>query len=1049
MSGLLGGGRKKSAAAQQPVALNAVRFQTAVFGLALPIVYGQNRLPGNVIWYGDFVATPHTSSAGRGSGGKGGGGGGGTGSTTYSYSAAMAIALGEGPIDGIGTVWQDKNQTSLAALGLSLFAGTYPQTPWGYLQTNHQYLAEVHVVPGGLHQVQVIFHGPFLADFGVQDASGHVFVKVGGSPAALQYALDAGSGTYMFSAADAGASVTIRYTAGDQAPRNQALDYAGVAYVAGADYALTDNAELQNHSFEVQGRLRYSPADGIFDADPKEIVSDILTNPNYGAGFPPARLGDLTAYSAYCRASGLFLSPVLDEQRETQEWLGDLAQLTNSAFVWSAGTLKLIPYGDQSASDHGVTFTPDLTPLYDLADDDFLHEDGDDPVRCARSSPADAFNQVQVEFANRNNQYNIEVAEAKDQAAIEAFGLRPLDPLKAHSIADPAVARAAAQLLLQRALYVRNTYEFRLGWRHCLLEPMDLVSLSDAGLGLDQQLVRITAIEEDETGALSVTAEEVPVGSASHARYASATGFGFRPDYNIDPGDVNPPIIFDAPVELAESGLEVWAAVSGGADWGGADVWTSSDGSTYRKVGRISGGARMGSLTAPLASHADPDLADTLAVDLGQSRGMLLSGTKADADLLHTLCWVDGEFVSYRTATLTAANRYDLSYLRRGAYGSGIAAHASGSAFARLDQAIFTVPYTREQIGRTVYLKFVSFNAYGGGGQDIAAVTPYLYQIKGPPPPANVAKFAAQQNGNVVVFHWTQIADFALKGYDIKYGPLGTADWNAMILLTESARGTEMTNASVPPGSWTFAIRARDVADQLSPVMATADLAVGNAQSIVAQVMQAPDWPGTLSGFVRHWTGVLVPQGSSPAAAYGFEVFDQYVPDPVPLATYDAPEIDTGFDDELRVWANIAATLGPGVAGNPAAGLQLDWKTAAGDFGGSFQPWTVGSLTARQIRARLALDTASGAAFIAAFTPTADSPQRIDGAAAVTVAPGGSAIAFARAFHAPPNLQATATGSLSRKATAADITAAGFTAHVFDDLGGDVGGSINWTATGN
>jgi hypothetical protein len=65
-------------------------------------------------------------------------------------------------------------------------------------------------------------------------------------------------------------------------------------------------------------------------------------------------------------------------------------------------------------------------------------------------------------------------------------------------------------LLLQRRAYVRNTYRFKLGWRYALLEPMDIVQLTDSTLGLDNKAVRITAIEEDDNGELTLTAEEIP-----------------------------------------------------------------------------------------------------------------------------------------------------------------------------------------------------------------------------------------------------------------------------------------------------------------------------------------------------------------------------------------------------------------------------------------------------------------------------------------------------------------------------------------------------------
>ena len=63
---------------------------------------------------------------------------------------------------------------------------------------------------------------------------------------------------------------------------------------------------------------------------------------------------------------------------------------------------------------------------------------------------------------------------------------------------------------MQRRLYVRNSYKFKLGWRYALLEPMDIVLISDAALGLSRAAARVTQIEEDQNGELTITAEEIP-----------------------------------------------------------------------------------------------------------------------------------------------------------------------------------------------------------------------------------------------------------------------------------------------------------------------------------------------------------------------------------------------------------------------------------------------------------------------------------------------------------------------------------------------------------
>ncbi|HEV2097750.1 MAG TPA: hypothetical protein VGR45_02355, partial [Stellaceae bacterium] len=129
----------------------------------------------------------------------------------------------------------------------------------------------------------------------------------------------------------------------------KALGYSGTANFTLDNYKLGATATLPNFSVEVIGIESGSGVNG-FDANPAAIVTDFLTNPRYGAGFPLANLDSLCAYAEYCAAVGLFLSPLLDTQQEAQQSLGDIAKITNSAIVWSGALLKILPYGDQPLS---------------------------------------------------------------------------------------------------------------------------------------------------------------------------------------------------------------------------------------------------------------------------------------------------------------------------------------------------------------------------------------------------------------------------------------------------------------------------------------------------------------------------------------------------------------------------------------------------------------------------------------------------------------------------------------------------------------------------
>ncbi len=741
MSGLFGGGQTTTPD------YTGLQIQTAVNTLPIPIVWGESKAAPNVIWYNNFQI---------GGGGKGGGKGGlfSSGNQT-TYTAAVMLALCEGPIASINQVWKSQSVYSLAQLGLSLFTGTTPQTEWSYIATAYP---------------------------------------------------------------------------------SQALAYQGTAYVCASDYSLGTSATLDNHDFEVQGFFFGSGINGL-DADPALVVSDFLTNAQYGVGFPSVSINATTlfgsggdaSFQTYCKAVGLGLSPALTDQEQASSILARWLQLTNTAAVWSGGQLKFIPYGDSSTtggahitttqerevgevptggsnpppivvanssyfvSDGGVkysnsgasltyigtsypsatgtygmspsgtylfangdegtnveisytyetaaSYVPNATPIYNLTDDDFKVENNEDPLQVSRSNPYTAYNVWRLEIADRDNAYNLTVVESRDQNAIELYGMRIAPTVTAHEICDPNVGLISGQLQLQRAVYIRNTYKFRLSWEYCLLDPMDLVTVTDSILGLSNAPIRITEIEEDENGFLSVTAEEFPLGVATATLYATQPVTNNPLNRSAVPDPVNTPIIFEPPSGLAGATAQVWIAASGGSggvadpNWGGANVWLSSDGTSYVQIGTIVGPATQGVLTASLPSStgSNPDTSDTIAVNMAESGGTLATAADLDAQLANTLCIVDSELVSYATSTLTSANNYSLTYLYRGLYGTAVASHSSGAPFAFLNSngGILKYNLSAQYVGVALYIKLQSFNVFGGGLENISTCAVYTYTPTG------------------------------------------------------------------------------------------------------------------------------------------------------------------------------------------------------------------------------------------------------------------------------------------------------------------------------
>lgn len=701
----------KPAVNQQQPSYGALRVQTSSYGVTIGAGFGTTRLAGNLVWSGDFESHAHTEASGGGGGaGKGGGGGGSAsgGSTTYTYSTSFAMGLCQGPVMAVGAVWQAKERQTLAATGGVLLDGAPGQAPWGYLDTKHPDQAL------GYSGLAYIGFGDF--DLGQSNSLPNLSFEVAmlGPPA-------------------------------------NALTSTASGHVGSLNFDIGNgvfDSALEAHVLSLIGQVQAIASGGegipIWDTHFSWAIKHLLTAP-WGGAFPAAAIGDLADYSAYCQAMGYCLSVALQEARPANEVLDEWVRSTVAEFVWSDGQLRVVPYSVEPLAANGAVWSPDQTPVYDLGPDDFITNmmdgggEGDRlggssaPVTIRRSNQADTYNRVAIEFIDRDNDYNVSVAEAEDTAYIEAFGLREASVAKCHWFASAEVAALAASMALARHLAVTTEYEFYLGWRHVLLEPMDLVTLTDPTTGLDRELVRVIEIEEDENGRLTVRAENVPEGiSAPPARVAFQRGSGWAPDLNQDPGASLAPIIFDAPAALS-SGPEVWLATAGGPNWGGAEVWLSYDGDSYSRIGRVTAGARMGQLVTGLPAGSAHDTDHTLSVDLGQSRGALSSGTAADAQAYNTLLYVGGELLAYQGAALTGPYAYDLTGLRRGAYGSTIADHAAGAAVVRLDGAVFRFTYPRERIGQTVFIKLASYNPFGGAVQGLDEVEAVSHTIAGPP----------------------------------------------------------------------------------------------------------------------------------------------------------------------------------------------------------------------------------------------------------------------------------------------------------------------------
>lgn len=841
----------------QPGAIKSFRAQTALYGTPIPLVYGEQRIAGNILWVENFQAHEFGGFSGGKKGGR-------VALVRYTYSASVVLGLCEGPAYSIGTavvggsnlsLGQNGKPTQLVARSPGCWklkkvkavtgsrpegAGFWPFRGLSWPTTGGQFWPAGGVAIDNFPLVQGIVPPPDLGE---------------------------GTGAYWKHAAE-------------KFP-DQAQTFPGLAYVAGKDVSLDSNASLPTFNFPVVGLCPYFAHYGlaaglsqITDCDPADIVTDLLTNQKHGAAWPATYLADLytgaNSFSAYCRAADIRLSYAIDHQQAAASLLAEIAKTANAALVWSGGVLKIIPYGDEALTGQatGVTYNPTveastagayLGARGTITDRDFQSDDAG-PVHTIRKPKADIYNAVTVEFLNRANAYAPETAEAKDAASIETgSGLVRNAPTESlHGITTAAVARATAQRLLQRQIAKAATYTFRTGWQWCLLEPMDIVLLTSPGDGLEAQPVRITSVQELENGDLEFEAEDVPIGVHTAMDYASQATLGAALDYDEAPGELRHPVVFEAPwtAELGE--LVLYVVGSGTGNYGGATVLLSEDGATYRQVGEVGAGIH-GRLLDALPATASPDTTSSVRVSLW-NKATLPAHTADEARALRGVLYIGRgdtyELVAYSAATFLGADdtvaSYRLDgYLVRGAYQTGTQAHAEGDDVALLFDHL-AVTIDPRLIGRKVYLKLLPRNVYGAGQPDVTTIAPIEWTVTGRgllAPPPDVGPVAQRFREQHLVLTWDTVFDHRPLQYVIRRG----ATWGDGVTFAT----TTAPEIAIPGGGtyWIAAVTTVETgAGPRVAYSATPRQVVVSTSALVQNVVQLSDaaaegWPGTASPY--------------------------------------------------------------------------------------------------------------------------------------------------------------------------------------------------------
>lgn len=580
---------------------------------------------------------------------------------------------------------------------------------------------------------------------------------------------------------------------------DKALPYSGLAYMAGV-IDLGDSGSMPSYNFEVKGRL-LETGDGI-DVNPADYIRYVLDK----IGKKDMQIIGLENYRKYCKEADLLISSPPDEDaKAAREVVNEIAKLTNAYVFWSNDKLKIVPLADRPVGN----WAPDKTGITDLTADDFLPQSGGALVTYKRKDSSAIYNQFPVEFINRANGYEKESVSYEFTEDIKNYGVRAASVTNAHYIYTKERAVKIAEQLARNNKYERTQYTFKLDWSLCRLEVGDLVRLTDENSGIFEQVAVINGITEGTDGCLTVTAISRAPGDYPAAKYNVHANDRPYIDYNKTAPDTVP-VIFQPPADLTADGLELWIAAKGKADgWGGCTVYVSDDNTNYRTVGQIAGSARCGKLTQPLSPMPNHPSGNQVMVTCNDQ---LLSGTAQDAERKNTLCWVDGECMSYINANLQSNGAWLLSGLYRGQCNTAVRTHAKDTDFVRLDNSVFKVPFAKDDIGKKIYIKFCSYNIFGAGNQDLSEVKAYEYTLQKYyiPPVTNLTAYnryrqlADGVSRYDIVVSWTPPELQSYLQGDVWYK---TSNGQAKdLVIKEGTKGSELGF----DGEWTFGGSGKD-----------------------------------------------------------------------------------------------------------------------------------------------------------------------------------------------------------------------------------------------
>lgn len=472
----------------KPAGLGDFQFPTATEGRVVPLLWGTVKVKGpNVVWYGDFQQVPITEKVKTGL----------FSSETiikgYKYRLGMQLALCRGPVGKLLRVWIGDDE---------VFNGT--------------------VLAGNTFTIDCpnLFGGDELGSGGVV-------------------------GTMKFYAGTTSQTASS-YLSAFQQEGGDTPAYRGTCYIAPdtANVYLGNSTSIKPWSFELQRipnplGLAASGTVNTYDANPMNVIYEIMTDEEWGLAFDPATIdtSNFATAGATLATEGNGFSYILDRAMEARELLKLLQEQIEGVVFFNQieGKWQV----NLARDDYDVMTIPEITPSNRHELESF-----------ARGSWEDTTNEVRTKFSDRSDSYKDTFGFAQDTSNIRVMQgtvvstEQGLPGVKSKQLATDIAWRTLRGLsypLAKATVVVNRTFYDA--------QPGGVYAFTDPNLGLTRLAMRVQRVDLGELADNRVRLDLIQdVFTSQAGSFAPAPDSGWEPPTDdLQAFDVDKQIAFEAP----------------------------------------------------------------------------------------------------------------------------------------------------------------------------------------------------------------------------------------------------------------------------------------------------------------------------------------------------------------------------------------------------------------------------------------------------------------------------------------------------------------------